>query len=285
MAANIQGNDLYTQLPERLQLECGNFLYLGSEFGERCYPRGAMAIERSIQTQRSDVICDLCGRSLLRGEHIEPFLAAGLRRQVCELCIPRAQHEGWIREAGADRVGVHRARERGSNRSIFARVRGWINAAREQREIEPKSDSSPSDLDLRDKSPKRRRSREQAPDGRPTSIHAIPTNAELKMQRALTVFNGSDHLRTVTGVARSLGLPIVSIWPRLDEPSVVVITIMWELSWYRYEVDLSNESRGVRQAARGSELDQLTEQELTPNALMSQNGALELDPSLPIGGE
>ena len=40
---------------------------------------------------------------------------------------------------------------------------------------------------------------------RPRHVRAVPTNAELKMERALDVFNASDHVRTVGGVARSLG--------------------------------------------------------------------------------
>src|SRR3712207_8579577 len=33
-------------------------------------------------------------------------------------------------------------------------------------------------------------------------VRAVPTNAELKMVRAIDVFNGSEHPRTVAGVAR-----------------------------------------------------------------------------------
>ena len=61
-------------------------------------------------------------------------------------------------------------------------------------------------------------------------IRAVPTNAELKMQRAIDVFNASDHTRTVGGVARSLGAPGVCVRPRPDRPAVVSITVMWELS-------------------------------------------------------
>ena len=58
--------------------------------------------------------CDVCGRTLLRGEHAESFLAGGPRRMVCELCTPRAAHEGWIREGldDARRARPRRARAR-----------------------------------------------------------------------------------------------------------------------------------------------------------------------------
>ena len=53
---------------------------------------------RSIVTSQPDVTCDVCQRRLLRGEQPEIFLAAGEPRTVCELCAPRAAHEGWLRE-------------------------------------------------------------------------------------------------------------------------------------------------------------------------------------------
>ena len=45
--------------------------------------------------------------------------------------------------------------------------------------------------------------------------------------------------------------------PLTDRPSVVSITVMWELSWYRFEVDLSDEAGGVRRDAQGDELAEL----------------------------
>ena len=85
----------------------------------------------------------------------------------------------------------------------------------------------------------------------------MPTNAELKVERALEVFNASEHTRTVGGIARSLGAPAVSARPLPDRPSVVGIAVMWELSWYRFEIDLSDEAGGVRQIAQGAELSEL----------------------------
>ena len=51
---------------------------------------------RSIVTSQPDVECDVCERRLLRGEQPDHFIAAGRRRIVCELCAPRAAHEGWM---------------------------------------------------------------------------------------------------------------------------------------------------------------------------------------------
>ena len=88
-------------------------------------------------------------------------------------------------------------------------------------------------------------------------MRAVPTSAEQKIASAVEVFNGSEHRRTVAGVARSLGRA-----RRLDSPdhgasSLVNIVVSWELCWYRYEVDLSDEVPGVRVAAQGYELDEL----------------------------
>ena len=107
-------------------------------------------------------------------------------------------------------------------------------------------------------------------------MRAVPTNKDLKMQRALEVFNASDHTRTVGGVARSLGAPTICVRPLADRPSVVSITVMWELSWYRYEVDLSDEAGGVRRDAQGDELSELAQEEQEPNAAADERGALYL---------
>src|SRR5215213_8891537 len=66
-----------------------------------------------IRTNQVDIACDICGRTLLRGEHAEDFLAAGQRRQVCELCTARAQNEGWIRESGGDDLALRHPRGEG----------------------------------------------------------------------------------------------------------------------------------------------------------------------------
>jgi hypothetical protein len=51
---------------------------------------------------------------------------------------------------------------------------------------------------------------------------------------------------------------------------------MWELSWYRYEVDLSDEAGGVRREGQGDELDELSPGELEANAEADERGALRL---------
>ena len=239
-----------------------------------------MASTRDIRTNQLDISCDVCGRTLLRGERAESYLAGGERRQVCELCTARAQHEGWIREDGGDELTLRTARqERG--RGFMERFRARRDRAREVADeaAAEEAEAFPAEpvrpREPRYEAPPREDVASELP-RRPRHVRAVPTNADLKMERALEVFNASDHTRTVGGVARSLGAPAVCIRPLADRPSVVSITVMWELSWYRYEVDLSDEAGGVRRDAQGDELSELSEAEQAANAAADERGALHL---------
>src|SRR4051812_24269455 len=214
---------------------------------------------KSITTSHSVVACDVCGRRLLRGETAEVFIAGGARRMVCDLCIGRAAHEGWLRE-GLDEVGV---RSNGGRRpaSVFGRLRQRRDAylarlgGEEDTEVE---------------------TGEGVHVAQPRTVHAVPTNAELKMARALEVFNGGDHPRTVAGITRSLGQPFATVRPSPTEGAVVSIVVGWELCWYRYEVDLGNEAAGVREVAQGAELAELEQNERVANATAQPDGTLAL---------
>ncbi len=219
-----------------------------------------MARTRDIRTNQLDVACDVCGRTLLRGEHAEHFLAGGERRLVCDLCTTRAQQEGWIRESGADDVAMRHPRREG---------RGFVDRLRTRRE-------RARELHEEAEAEEERHLPMPEPPRQSRHIRAVPTNADLKMQRAIDVFNSSDHTRTVGGVARSLGAPGVCVRPRVDRPAVVTITVMWELSWYRFEVDLSDEAGGVRRDAQGDELSELVPEEQEVNAAADERGALHL---------
>ncbi|MEA2133704.1 MAG: hypothetical protein QOC68_1613 [Solirubrobacteraceae bacterium] len=230
-----------------------------------------MASTRDIRTNQVDISCDVCGRTLLRGERAESYLAGGERRQVCELCTVRAQHEGWIREDGGEELTLRASRtERG--RGFFEKLRARRERAREVAAEAAASEAAAAVPEGREPQ------HEPPPDlpRRPRHVRAVPTNAELKVERALEVFNGSEHTRTVGGIARSLGAPVVSARPLPDRPSVVGIAVMWELSWYRFEIDLSDEAGGVRQVAQGAELSELDADELVGNAAADERGGLHL---------
>jgi hypothetical protein len=97
------------------------------------------------------------------------------------------------------------------------------------------------------------------------------------MAAAVEAFNSSEHPRTIAGIARSLGLPIVSVHTLDSSPGTVRIVLAWELCWYRYEIDLRDDPGGVRLNAQGSELHELTPAELEENATADESGALSLD--------
>src|SRR5436190_21414760 len=78
---------------------------------------------KSITTSRETVPCDVCGRTLLRGEHADKFIANGSRRMVCELCTARAANEGWIREGADNTMQVRRNGVRASGRTLLDRFR------------------------------------------------------------------------------------------------------------------------------------------------------------------
>jgi len=266
---------------------------------------------KSITTNPAVVTCDVCGRTLLRGEHHDVFIGGGQRRSVCELCTGRAVHEGWIREGLDDVVAAGRESRRGG--SLLSRLR----SRRSDPAVEPlprdpfdgrggyaddrDAASFPPEERLPDPEPVAAEPRYAAPpEPRPDrdaeqpvaveptdhtlyesrSVRGVPTNAELKVARAMELFNQSPQVRTVAGVARSLGAPIVSARPSRTEGSVVTIVVAWELSWYRFEVDLGNEAAGVRVTAQGSELDELDTIDQTPNAAADDAGRLHPAASL-----
>jgi hypothetical protein len=52
--------------------------------------------------------------------------------------------------------------------------------------------------------------------------------------------------------------------------------VSWELCWYRYEIDLSEDAPGVRVVSQGYELDELDEAQRRANAVADEHGALSL---------
>ena len=231
---------------------------------------------KDIRPSTAITVCDVCGRTLLRGENAEVYIDGGVRRSVCELCKPRALHEGWLREGT---VPTYDAGQTTSNRRV-----SLLSRLRRRRESPPDATEGPvaeppppepgepaAEPAPRPRAP-RKRTRE--PGREPRHVRAVPMGASQKIASAIEVFNNSEHRRTVAGVARSLGAPDVSIHPNEEHSSLVDIVASWELCWYRYEVDLSDEVPVVRVAAQGYELDELTPREREANASYDQHGAL-----------
>ncbi|MDW5595866.1 hypothetical protein VSS74_16070 [Conexibacter stalactiti] len=224
---------------------------------------------KDIRTTQAHVSCDVCGRTLLRGERAETYLVGGTRREVCELCQPRALHEGWVREGAALERGTRPASgER--RRSLFSRLK----RPRPDDGAAPNGGSRGHD-EPRDASPARSSSRVERlePQRELRQVRAVPTNVEQRTATAIERFNQSEHPRTIAGVARSLGAPVV-VARALEEPaSIVTIVVSWELCWYRYEVDL--DGGAVRSAGQGYELEELEPADrVEANAVADEYGAL-----------
>lgn len=110
----------------------------------------------------------------------------------------------------------------------------------------------------------------------PRHVRAVPTNAEVKVERALEVFNYSDYRRVVEGLVRTLGEPWVTAVPVLESTSEVIVVVAWELSWYQYRVDLGDGDDPVMLTHKGKELDELDVTLREWNAVADAEGALAL---------
>jgi hypothetical protein len=278
---------------------------------------------RAIVTSHPVVACDVCGRSLLRGESPDVFLAGGQRRTVCELCIPRAAAEGWLREADNHAASARPTRSRRRAGSLFGRLRQLREPVQPPLRFErpasglegSEKDGEPAEdglYDLLDSGSIERAelyegdrylgsaqagklaeeqwttephgAGQELPvdaqdDGQSLPGGAQParagfTSGELKVARALEVFNEGEQPRRVAGVARSLGAPTVTVRPLEQSGSTVAIVVAWELCWYRYEVDLGDEAAGSQLVAQGMELEELPDEDRLANAAADERGEL-----------
>ena len=259
--------------------------------GVRCYRRTVVTAPRQISTMHKPTPCGVCGRTLLRGERPDVFLHDGERCMVCELCTQRAVADGWIRE-GADSASTvangwmrrgtaastiaARWRRRGRDDQAELLVPQEAEGLMDQGDEPPVYEYEVPPPDMAPPAPSRRTTATSEPllYREDRFVHAIPTNADMKVVRGIELFNASQHPRTIAGVARSLGAPLVSVRPSPTEGSIVWAFIAWELSWYQFEVDLADEAAGVRMVERGTELDELDPQDRLPNAVADEFGAL-----------
>jgi hypothetical protein len=278
---------------------------------------------KEIRTHHQTSVCDVCGRTLLRGERADTYLDGADRRTVCELCKTRALHEGWVREGSlpAYEAGPATTQRRASllgrllgrgersprqerERSDAERdtgtdaeyepeewerggASGWERDAgdqqrepadweqRQQRDggivLRPLPDRASAGQPSSGPDDRPRRAR------RPRRLHAVPTADARRLEVATELFNRSEHCRTIAGVGRSLGDPAVCVLTVAGHAGLVRILVAWELCWYRYEVDLSEEEGEVRLCARGYELSQLDASERAFNAHADERGRLHLD--------
>ncbi len=102
------------------------------------------------------------------------------------------------------------------------------------------------------------------------------SETEIAIVEAADHFNASQFRRTVGGIAKSLGVPRVSIIPLSGVNAEIVITVVWDISWYQYRVtpDLA---APVRLAERGLDPDELDPSFTGWNAHMVEDGRVVPD--------
>jgi hypothetical protein len=225
--------------------------------------------------------CDVCGRTILRGERTTAYLTPdGERQSVCALCRERAEEAGWVpadsqaaRALGTAPKGRRRLNLRERVRDYSARLRaaehpeeagGEAKAARPVRQTPSRIPALAS----------RRAKPEPAAEPKPEPpAPIVPNTPERRVRRALDEFNRSDQARVVAGLIRSLGEPQAAVRDLSAKPPRVDVIVAWELSWYRWEVGLNGGGQ-VREVAKGAEVSELEGEAPDWNASVDAQGQI-----------
>ncbi len=183
--------------------------------------------------------CAVCERTLLMGERSVRYSAdAGESYlDVCSLCQESALEYGWHKEGAPKTPTLPVERKRG--RFSLATFLG----------------AKPASLQPIASDPVLRRLSE----------------TELSVVDAADIFNGSQYRRTVGGIAKSVGVPTVSVVPLSGVNHEIVITVAWDISWYQYRVTPDSASP-VRLAERGHDPAELEGAYTAWNAHLEDDG-------------
>jgi hypothetical protein len=178
-----------------------------------------------MRVTKVDVIraCAVCERTLLQGEHTIRFSPDGMEFvDVCPLCQDVALEYGWVREGGpiSPALSPHARRRR----PRWAQLLGVQSGEPEPVVPEP--------------------------------ILRRLSDSEAALVEAADLFNASLFRRTIQGVGKALGPPLVSIVPLSGVNSELVLTFAWEITWYQYRV-LPEATQPIRLADRGSDLSEI----------------------------
>jgi hypothetical protein len=187
----------------------------------------------------SAIHCAICERTLLVGERSVRYSPDGHEFvDVCPLCQDIAAEQGWVKEGSPTSPTVLEERPR---------KRLGLSAIFDPRRAQPEET-------LVDEPILRRLS-----------------DHERAMVEAADLFNSSVYRRSVSGIAKSLGPPNVSVVPLSGVNTEVVVTIAWDISWYQYRV-LFDSAQPVRLAERGYEVDELESSFRAWNARVEPDG-------------
>jgi hypothetical protein len=248
-------------------------------------------VKKELRPVHDNIACDVCGRTILKGERTEAFLAPGGQRHVvCDLCFVRAEHHGWIREAAAGDLPARFPRPE-PRRPLLGRLfrRGRraperVSANGADRELaEDRAAPAEDGAFAAEADPEAWREAASPPEPPatprprpkdPRHVRAVPTTAEVKVERALELFNASDNQRTIAGLARTLGQPWVTASPDATAPSMVNVVVAWELSWYWFRIDLGDEADPIALLEKGDELAQIDQELRAWNATLDADGRL-----------
>lgn len=189
--------------------------------------------------------CAICERTILLGEEPLRFCHQGRSRTVCRLCAAEARADGWVEEGrpAPPPVSVHRE-------SVLERLR--------RRTATPEID----------------------PNDPIRAPHGLGTADELARATTMLIsvdtFNESPYRGTVSGISKSLGQPRVSVVAFGGRRPGAAISIVWDLSWYRYLVEPGGVP-AVRLDERGDSLAELAPRWRDWNAVALEDGSIRLD--------
>ncbi len=137
--------------------------------------------------------CDVCGRTILKGEQIHEYLTPQRERiRVCVLCRSRAEAEGWLPVSMAHTLDEEQPRGRGlALRERFTRAASRArSAARARREPGPDREEPPPAAEERPmgeavepEEPGREREREPAPEAEEAPAPARKRAAKPRARR------------------------------------------------------------------------------------------------------
>jgi hypothetical protein len=191
-------------------------------------------------------ICAVCERTLLMGEQAIRFSPDGHEFvDVCTLCQDVALDSGWVREGLAVSVALQQpTTRRRRQKTLWQTLLGARQEEAEPVVTEP--------------------------------ILRRLSDDEISLVEAAELFNQSQFRRTVTGVARSLGSPNVSIVPLSGVNAETVLTFAWDITWYQYRVSPES-AQPVRIAERGHDADEIESSFTRWNASLDEDGRLVPD--------